>query len=86
MDLTMVDLGLLADPLRCLEAEPAALEIARFFAELPATFDGGLPAEQVLARTTFIRAVVTHWPDGPTRPLEVTRLVERYGESGAADV
>lgn len=30
MDLTMIDLGLLADPLHCIGVEPAALETARF--------------------------------------------------------
>ena len=68
MDLTLVDLGLLADPIRCIEAEPAALDAARFFAELPAHFDKGLPPEQIFARTEFIRAVVSHWPTGPARP------------------
>jgi hypothetical protein len=81
MDLTMVDLGLLADPVRCGEAEPAALETARFFAELPVYFDNGLPAEQVFARSEFIRAVVAHWPAGPARPHEINRLVARYGET-----
>ena len=82
MDLTRVDLGLLADPVRCVEAEPAALETARFFAELPAHFDKGLPEEQILARTVFIRVVVAHWPAGPARPPEINHLVARYGELG----
>ncbi len=79
----MVDLGLLADPLHCVEAEPAALDIARFFAELPARFDKGLPAEQVLARMEFIRAVTAHWPAGPARPREINLLAQRYGEPDA---
>ena len=84
MDLTMVDLGLLADPVRCSEAEPAALETARFFAELPAHFDRHLSIEQSVARIVFIRAVAAHWPAGPTRPREVILLLERYGDPGAS--
>ena len=86
MDLTMVDLGLLADPLHCAEAEPAALETARFFAELPEHFGRHLPVEQVVARNEFIRAVAAHWPPGLTRPHEVSRLLERYGDLGAPEV
>ena len=80
MDLTMVDLGLLANPIRCVEAEPAALDTARFFAELPAHLDKGLHADQIFARRLFIRAVAAHWPAGPARPREINLLVGRYGE------
>ena len=83
MDLTMVDLALLADPVHCMEAEPAALDIARFFAELPAHLDTWLPADQIFARTLFIRAVAAHWAAGPARPREINLLVERYGEPDA---
>ena len=86
MDLTMYDLGLLADPLRRSEVEPAALEAARFFVELPAMFDRQLSVEELVARTEFTRAVAAHWPAGPTRPHEVTLLVERYGESREPNV
>ena len=83
MDLIMVDLGLLADPVRCIEAEPAALETARFFAELPARFDKGLPADQIVARREFVRAVAAHWPPGPARPREIDLVIQRYGEPDA---
>ena len=86
MDLTMVDLGVLADPLHSAEAEPAALRIARFFAELPEHFDRGLPADQIFARGEFIRAVAAHWPAGPTRPQEISALLERYGDPDAPRV
>ena len=78
MDLTMVDLGLLADPFRCSEAEPAALEVARFFAELPAHFDLALPEEQLVARTEFIRSRPTGLLDRPdhTRSLNCSRAME----------
>ena len=81
MDLTMYDLGLLADPLRCSEVEPAALEAARFFVELPELFDRQLSIEEQVARTEFARALAAHWPAGPTRPHEVTLLLERYADS-----
>jgi hypothetical protein len=86
MDLTMVDLGLLADPLRCSEMEPAAIKTARFFLDLPAQLDRHRPAEQILARAEFIRAVAEHWPAGPTRPPEVTLLLERFGDPRASNV
>ena len=86
MDLTMVDLGMLADPVHCVEAEPAALKIARLFAELPAHFDHGLPTEQVVARAEFIRAVAAHWPAVSARPLDITLLIERYGDADAPTV
>jgi hypothetical protein len=80
MDLTMVDLGLLADPGRCAEVETAALETARVFAKLPALLERRLSSDELAARAEFIRLVAAHWPADPNRPDEITALVQRYGE------
>ena len=80
MDLTMVDLGALADPARCADAEPSALEMARFFVELPAQFERALSREQRAARALFIRVVAAHWPADGTRPREISALLQRYAE------
>jgi len=82
MDLTEIDLDWLNDPARRAEVEPMILQGARFMAEFPPQFERQRQADEILARAEFVRRVATHWPAGPTRPAEVTMLVERFGERG----
>ena len=68
-----------ADALR--ELERQALHAAATIVEWPPEADeqrlpDGRPLSAVVAHE-----IVRHWPPGPGRPPEVTRLVERYGEA-----